>query len=124
MPSPHGTTSPNALQPALELIYLATLQPDLASQSLRKLLLANPNHFDNLPQASVKVVLNSLGLVQFIQFEESMDDARAFATSQVESTRRAAGRASFTSCRSCHARGRINWVVFSTFSIELNKPTG
>jgi anti-anti-sigma factor len=38
--------------------------------------------------SSVKVVLNSLGLVQFIQFEESMDDARAFATSQVESTRR------------------------------------
>lgn len=74
MPSPHGTTSPNALQPALELIYLATLQPDLASQSLRKLLLANPNHFDNLPQASIKVVLNmkgdttfeSLGCVSYI----------------------------------------------------------
>jgi len=74
MPSPKVTTSPNTLQPALELIYLATLQPELASQNLRKLLIANPNYFDNLPETSVKVVLNmhgdttfeSLGCVSYI----------------------------------------------------------
>jgi hypothetical protein len=65
MPSPHGTTSPNALQPALELIYLATLQPELASQTMRKLLLANPNYFDNLPESSIKVVLNTKGDTTF-----------------------------------------------------------
>ena len=57
MPSPIGTTSPTALQPALELIYLATLQPELASQNLRKLVLANPDYFRNLPESSFKVVL-------------------------------------------------------------------
>ena len=74
MPSPLGTTSPTSLQPALELIYLAKLQPELASQSLRKLLLANPNYFENLPESSFKVVLNmngdtafeSLGCVSYI----------------------------------------------------------
>ncbi|MBS1805112.1 MAG: hypothetical protein JST28_17260 [Acidobacteria bacterium] len=74
MPSPQVTTSPNKLQPALELIYLATLNPDKASQNLRKLLLANPNHFGCLPEKSVKVVLNmaadttfeSLGCVSYI----------------------------------------------------------
>ena len=74
MPSPLGTTSATSLQPALELIYLAKLQPELASQSLRKLLLANPNYFENLPESSFKVVLNmngdtafeSLGCVSYI----------------------------------------------------------
>jgi hypothetical protein len=65
MPSPHGTTSPNALQPALELIYLATLQPELASQNLRRLLLANPNYFGSLPEKSIKVVLNMNGDTTF-----------------------------------------------------------
>ena len=74
MPSSLGTTSATSLQPALELIYLAKLQPELASQSLRKLLLANPNYFENLPESSFKVVLNmngdtafeSLGCVSYI----------------------------------------------------------
>lgn len=65
MPSPKVTTSPNTLQPALELIYLATLQPELASQNLRKLLLANPNHFGTLPEKSVKVILNMNGDTNF-----------------------------------------------------------
>lgn len=58
MPSPKVTTSPDTLQPALELVHLATLHPELASQNLRKLLIANPNHFGNLPEESLKVVLN------------------------------------------------------------------
>jgi len=65
MPSPQVTTSPKMLQPALELIYLATLQPDLASQNLRKLLLANPNYFDTLTENSIKVVLHMHGDTTF-----------------------------------------------------------
>jgi hypothetical protein len=80
MPSPHGTTSPNALQPALELIYLATLQPELASPSLRNLLLSNPNYFSYLPEQSFRVVLNmsgdtnfeSLGSVSYIPILEQL----------------------------------------------------
>lgn len=71
---PQVKTTPNTLQPALELIYLATLNPELASQNLRKLLLANPNHFGSLPEKSVRVVLNmnadttfeGLGCVSYI----------------------------------------------------------
>jgi|SRR5215831_8506804 len=74
MPSPIGKTFAPSLQPALELIYLATLQPEEASRSLRQLLLANPNYFDNLQENSFKVVLNingdtryeSLGRVSYI----------------------------------------------------------
>ncbi len=74
MPSPVGKTFAPSLQPALELIYLARLQPEEASQSLRKLLLANPNYFGCLPENSYKVVLNmngdtcyeSLGCVSYI----------------------------------------------------------
>ncbi len=65
MPSPIGTTSPATLQPALELIYLATLQPELASQNLRKLVLANPDYFKNLPEKSFKVVLKIAGDTAF-----------------------------------------------------------
>jgi hypothetical protein len=65
MPSPKVTTSPNSLQPALELIYLATLHPELASQNLRKLLIANPNYFGNLPENSVKVILHMNGDTSF-----------------------------------------------------------
>lgn len=65
MPSPKVTTSPDTLQPALELIYLATLHPELASQNLRKLLLTNPDYFRNLPEKSVKVVLNMCGDTSF-----------------------------------------------------------
>jgi hypothetical protein len=74
MPSPFSTTNSPSLQPALELIYLATLEPELASRSLRKLLLNNPNYFANLTENSFKVVLNingdtdyeSLGCVRYI----------------------------------------------------------
>jgi hypothetical protein len=74
MPSPFGPTNSPSLQPALELIYLATLEPALASRSLRKLLLNNPNYFENLTENSFKVVLNlngdtdyeSLGCVRYI----------------------------------------------------------
>ena len=75
MPSP-TTCETNALslQPALELIYLATLEPEVASRSLRKLLLNNPNYFANLTENSFKIVLNingdndyeSLGCVRYI----------------------------------------------------------
>ncbi len=73
-PPPVGKTFAPSLQPALELIYLARLQPEEASQSLRKLLLANPNYFGCLPENSYKVVLNmngdtcyeSLGCVSYI----------------------------------------------------------
>lgn len=61
MPSPIGKTLAPSLQPALELIYLATLHPEDASRSLRKLLLAHPNYFSNLPENSFKVVLNIKG---------------------------------------------------------------
>ena len=74
MPLPHGTTNPPSLQPALELIYLATLEPEQASRSLRKLLLNNPNYFSNLAENSFRIVLNlsadtafeSLGCVRYI----------------------------------------------------------
>ena len=74
MPFPTGKTCDPSLQPALELIYLATLQPEEASRSLRQLLLANPNYFENLPENSFKVVLNingdnryeSLGRISYI----------------------------------------------------------
>ena len=74
MPSPNGTTSAPSLQPALELIYLATLEPEQASRSLRELLLNNPNYFANLAENSFRVVLNingdtafeSLGCVRYI----------------------------------------------------------
>lgn len=72
MPSP--TTNSPSLQPALELIYLATLEPEMASHSLRNLLLNNPNYFASLTENSFKVVLNingdtdyeSLGCVRYI----------------------------------------------------------
>lgn len=74
MPLPHGTTNASSLQPALELIYLATLEPEQASRSLRKLLLNNPTYFSNLAENSFRIVLNlsgdttfeSLGCVRYI----------------------------------------------------------
>lgn len=61
MPSPHGKTNSSSLQPALELIYLATLEPLQASQTLRQLLLNNPNYFDSLTENSFRIVLNING---------------------------------------------------------------
>jgi len=74
MPTPNGKTNASSLQPALELIYLAMLEPVQASQSLRKLLLNNPNYFDSLTENSFRIVLNlngdsdyeSLGCVRYI----------------------------------------------------------
>jgi hypothetical protein len=74
MPSPQGKTNAFSLQPALELIYLATLEPEQASHSLRKLLLNHANYFDNLTENSFRIVLNlnadtnyeSLGCVRYI----------------------------------------------------------
>lgn len=74
MPSPHGKNNACSLHPALELIYLAMLEPDQASQSLRKHLLSNPNYFDSLTENSFRIVLNingdtdyeSLGCVRYI----------------------------------------------------------
>ena len=74
MPSPQGTTNTPSLQPALELIYLATLEPEQASETLRKLLLNNPNYFSSLAENSFRIVLNlngdtvyeSLGCVRYI----------------------------------------------------------
>jgi hypothetical protein len=74
MPSAISTNIAPSLQPALELIYLARLQPEEASKSLRRLLLANPDYFGTLPESSFKVVLNingdtryeSLGQVRYI----------------------------------------------------------
>jgi hypothetical protein len=45
-------------QPALELISLARLSPELARQNLRASLLANPNYFDRITANSFKAVLN------------------------------------------------------------------
>lgn len=45
-------------QPALELIALAQLPPKDARLRLRELLLANPNHFGNVPSSSFSAVLN------------------------------------------------------------------
>jgi hypothetical protein len=45
-------------QPALELIALAQLPAEEARLRLRALLLANPNHFGNVPLASFNAVLN------------------------------------------------------------------
>jgi len=80
MPSPNGKTSTPSLQPALELIYLATLEPAQASQSLRQLLLNNPNYFANLSENAFKIVLNidgdteyeSLGCVRYIPLLDQM----------------------------------------------------
>ncbi len=49
---------PSSTKPALELIALAQLSPQLACQRLRALLLVNPNYFRNVPPSSFKTVLN------------------------------------------------------------------
>jgi hypothetical protein len=61
MNSPLGTTIAPSLQPALELIALARLAPEMARQHLRALLLANPNYFGNITGNSFKAVLNIRG---------------------------------------------------------------
>ena len=58
MNSPPINVSAPSPQPALELIALAQLSPDLARQRLRALLLTNPNYFVKLPPTSFSAVLN------------------------------------------------------------------
>lgn len=69
MPSPHGNTNTPSLQPALELIYLATLEPEQASQSLRELLLNNRNYFASLSENSFRIVLNIHGDTSYESLE-------------------------------------------------------
>lgn len=47
----------HSAKPALELISLAKLSPEMARRSLRALLLANPNHFGRISGNSFKAVL-------------------------------------------------------------------
>jgi hypothetical protein len=58
MDSPAVKLSAPSTQPALELIGLAQLSPDLARKRLRALLLANPNYFGKVPSKSFSAVLN------------------------------------------------------------------
>src|SRR6201998_1385691 len=58
MNSPAAKPFAPSTQPALELIALAQLSPDLARQRLRSLLLANPNYFGRVPSTSFNAVLN------------------------------------------------------------------
>jgi hypothetical protein len=57
MNSPAVSRFAPSTQPALELIALAQLSHEQARQRLRALLLANPNHFGNVPAASFVSVL-------------------------------------------------------------------
>ena len=58
MNSANIKSPPSSTKPALELIALAQLSPQLACQRLRALLLVNPNYFRNVPPSSFKAVLN------------------------------------------------------------------
>jgi len=58
MNSPAVTRFTPSTQPALELIALARLSPELARQKLRALLLSNPNYFGRVPSVTFNTVLN------------------------------------------------------------------
>ena len=58
MNSPAVNISAPSPQPALELIALAQLPPDVARKKLRALLLTNPNYFEKIPPSSFSAVLN------------------------------------------------------------------
>ncbi len=58
MNSPAVKISAPSPQPALELIALAQLPPDIARKKLRALLLTNPNYFEKIPSSSFSAVLN------------------------------------------------------------------
>ncbi|MGA8742041.1 MAG: hypothetical protein WB561_12730 [Terracidiphilus sp.] len=57
MNSPAVTPFAPSTQPALELIALAQLSPEVARQKLRALLLGNPNHFGKVPPTTFNAVL-------------------------------------------------------------------
>ncbi len=57
MNSPAVAPFAPSTQPALELIALAQLSPEVARQKLRALLLGNPNHFGKVPSATFNAVL-------------------------------------------------------------------
>jgi hypothetical protein len=52
-----ATFSARSAKPALELISLAKMAPDMAHRNLRALLLANPDYFGNITSNSFKAVL-------------------------------------------------------------------
>jgi len=58
MTVPPGKPVAVSARPALELISLAKLSPEVARQNLRALLLANPNYFGNVTGSSFKAVLH------------------------------------------------------------------
>ena len=58
MNSPAVNISAPSPLPALELIALAQLSPEVARQKLRALLLTNPNYFAKIPASSFGAVLN------------------------------------------------------------------
>ena len=58
MNSPAVNVSAPSPQPALELIALAQLSPEIARQKLRERLLTNPNYFEKIPPTSFGAVLN------------------------------------------------------------------
>src|ERR1035438_8145015 len=58
MTLPPGKPVAASTRPALELISLARLSPEVARQNLRALLLANPNYFGNVTGSSFKAVLH------------------------------------------------------------------
>jgi hypothetical protein len=73
-------SSARSAKPALELITLATLAPDLAHRNLRALLLSNPDYFGKITSSSFKAVLRiqqntayeSIGYVTYCQKLEQL----------------------------------------------------
>ena len=77
----NGSAMPSARsKPALELISLARMAPDLAHRNLRALLLANPNYFDKITTSSFKAVLRiqqntayeSIGYLAYVPMLEQL----------------------------------------------------
>jgi hypothetical protein len=75
-------TSARSAKPALELISLATLAPELAHRNLRSLLLANPDYFGRITSNAFKAVLRieqntvyeSIG---YVAYSPSLDQLQA-----------------------------------------------
>jgi hypothetical protein len=72
--------SARSSKPALELISLAKMAPDLAHRNLRALLLGNPNYFGKITSSSFKAVLRiqqntayeSIGYVAYVPSLEQL----------------------------------------------------
>jgi hypothetical protein len=65
---PQQRVAPSS-QPALDLISLAMLAPATARHNLRSILMANPNHFGTLTEASLRTVLNIRGDTAYERLE-------------------------------------------------------